>query len=131
MSRDSDTPSRPTNYRPPETAVELLRRYADGIRYFVDMEIPEGESLTNCNLEDANFENAILTSVDFSGANLRRVNFQYANLKCSSFRGADLRGVVFHGALVEATEFENANSEVTSFKSACYYGIELKDGDIP
>jgi uncharacterized protein YjbI with pentapeptide repeats len=120
-----------TDYQPPKSADELLRRYAAGERYFAEADIPEGSDLRNSTLAHSTFDRGWLSDIDFRGANLRHVRFLSCNIKCSDFRGADLEGAIFTGALVEATQFENANLTNATFAGAYAYGYELKDGDVP
>jgi uncharacterized protein YjbI with pentapeptide repeats len=119
------------DYQPPQSAEELLRRYAAGERYFVEADIPDGSDLRNSTLAGATFDGGWLTDLDFRGANLRHVKFLSCNIKCSDFREADLEGAIFTGSSVEATYFENANLTNASFAGAYAYGCELKEGDIP
>jgi hypothetical protein len=73
----------PEGYQPPESAAELLRRYAAGERYFPQADIPEQSSLAGCTLEGAVFESAWLSGVHFRGSNLRGIRFAGCNVKCS------------------------------------------------
>jgi uncharacterized protein YjbI with pentapeptide repeats len=121
----------PEGYQPPESADELLRRYAAGERYFPQADIPEQSSLQGCTLEGAVFESAWLSCVYFRGSHLRGVRFAQCNVKCSDFGNADLRGATFPGTHVEAANFEGANLEGASFAGALAYGGEYREGDVP
>jgi uncharacterized protein YjbI with pentapeptide repeats len=132
----TDTPqnaSQPqsSDYQPPKSAEELLRRYAAGERYFAKADIPDTSDLRNSTLADASFDQGWLSDIDFRGANLRHVSFRHCNVKNSDFRGADLEGAIFTGASIEAAQFENANITNVTFAGAYSYGYELKDGDTP
>ncbi len=122
---------RPLDYQPPESADELLHRYAAGERYFWDVDIPEKSDFRNSMLADATFDHGMLSDIDFQGANLQHVGFLNCNVKCTDFRGADLEGATFTGSSVEATYFGKANLTGVSFAGAYAYGYELKDGDMP
>jgi uncharacterized protein YjbI with pentapeptide repeats len=121
--------SKLSNYSPPTTVEELLRRYTLGERYFADTDLPDGASFSGQNLEGVNFERSFLHSADFSKANLQGVSFQNSNVKCSDFSYANLRNASFRGASVEATRFIGACVEGVSMEGAGYYGITIRDAD--
>ena len=121
---------RPT-YRPPETAEELLRRYAAGERYFPETDIPDGSSLEGAALAGAVFVSGWLSDVNFRGADLRGVRFEECNVKCSDFDNADLRGACFPRTHVEAISVRGARLEGASFAGALAYGGEYREGEIP
>ena len=119
------------DYSPPESAQDLLRRYAAGECFFPNADIPDGSSLELATLEGAVFLSAWLSDVNFRGANLQRVRFEECNIKCSDFGNADLRGAMFPRTHVEATNYDGANLEGASFAGALAYGGEYLDGQIP
>ena len=120
---------RPTNYKPPESREELLRRYASGERSFPDTEL-SGADLAGVTLDGASFERwSWFSSTNFDGASLRGTSFRECNVKCASFRHADLTGASFQLAAVEATEFDGAKVEGVSFVGATHYGYTIKNGD--
>lgn len=84
--------------KPPESAKELLDRYAQGERDFAGALLMgadlEGANLRGANLRHANFQMAKLSGADFQGADLREANFQLAWFGGAIFRLADLRGAV-------------------------------------
>jgi uncharacterized protein YjbI with pentapeptide repeats len=121
----------PADYQPPESAEEILCRYALGERFFESADLPDRADFRNAVLEDSIFEDVFLSDVDFRGADLKRVSFRNVKVKCSDFRGADLQDACFQGAAVEATLFDGAQLEGTSFAGAGYYGVTLTEGDIP
>ena len=57
--------------------------------------------LSEENLEEGNFSNAILVEASFQGSNLNKSNFQ----------NSDLRGANFHNAILTNVKFENCNLE--------------------
>lgn len=119
------------DYTPPQSAQELLHRYAAGERYFPNADIPDGSSLDGATLEEAVFVSAWLSDVNFRGANLQRVRFEECNVKCSDFGNADLRGAAFPRTHVEATSYDGAKLEGASFAGALAYGGEYFEGQIP
>jgi uncharacterized protein YjbI with pentapeptide repeats len=121
----------PPGYEPPQSAAELLRRYAAGERQFPHADLPEGSSLRGANLAGVAFAQAWLSGVDFTGADLRRVRFADCNVKCSDFGGADLRGASFPGTHVEAADFAGANLEGADFAGARAYGGAFRAGETP
>jgi uncharacterized protein YjbI with pentapeptide repeats len=121
----------PTDYKPPTSKEELLRRYASGERYFAESDLPDETDLGGVNLEGANLERSWLFGVNFSRANLRGVSFRESNIKCADFRLADLEGATFEGAAVESLLLEGANLDRVSFAHAWAYGYEFKDGEQP
>ena len=120
---------RPTNYKPPESREELLRRYASGERSFPDTELSDAD-LSGVTLDDASFEKwSWFSSTNFEGASLRGTSFRECNVKWASFRDADLTGASFELAAVEATDFLGATLKGVSFVGATCYGYTIKDGD--
>ena len=118
-------------YEPPQSAEELLRRYAEGERYFADSELDESENdLQNGKLEDADFSHSFIFA-DFRRANLKRASFADANVKSCDFRNADLEGADFSGAALEATQFEGANLQGARFTGAGCYGYRMKADEKP
>ncbi len=98
-------------YKPPQSAKELLERYANGERNFhhANLFAPDlvGANLSRANffgayLQDANFHRANLSGANlfsanlngaiFGDANLSGANLTFANLVRADFSGADLSG---------------------------------------
>jgi uncharacterized protein YjbI with pentapeptide repeats len=127
MERDLERPAG----SPPESAEEILRRFARGERFFSLADLPDGSDFHGANLEGCVFRRCWLFDADFRGASLRSANFHESNLKGSDFRDADLRGARFAGSSVEAARFEGARLEGASFAGAGYYGLTLEEGDVP
>ncbi len=80
-------------------AEELLRRYADGERNFVEVDLSRA-NLSGANLYGADLRNANLSGVDLSGADLRctrmeGVNLRDANLECADWHCAEMYGAFF------------------------------------
>src|SRR6267143_2148787 len=120
-----------TNYEPPSSAEELIRRYAQGERYFGHSDLPDRTNLTGVQLEGSNLERSWFHSANFSRANLRGVNFSECNVKCVDFSDADLEGANFAGAAVESLLLDGANLKGVNFAGASAYGYELREGQTP
>ncbi len=119
----------PTDYNPPKSREELLRRYASGERNFPDTELSDAD-LAGVTLDGASFERwSWFSSANLEGASLRGTSFRECNVKCANFRHADLTGASFEFAAVEATEFDGAKLEGVSFVGATCYGYTIKNGD--
>lgn len=119
------------NYAPPQSAEELLRRYAEGERYFAESELDHLIlDFQNALLEGANFRGSFITA-DFRGASLKQASFASANIKTCDFRNADLEGADFSGAAVEATQFEGANLKGARFEDATCYSYTMKAEELP
>ncbi|MDC3989118.1 toll/interleukin-1 receptor domain-containing protein [Polyangium jinanense] len=86
-SQDRD----PSDYKPPQSAKELLDRYAMGERWFVQADL-SGASLMSANLTGANLTGANLIRTDLTGANLRNGILTGANLWSANLTGANLAG---------------------------------------
>lgn len=120
---------RSTDYRPPESREELLRRYASGERDFPNTDLCDAD-LAGVALDGANFERwSWFSDTNFEGASLRGTSFRECNVKCASFRHADLTGASFERAAVEAADFDGAALEGVSFVGATCYGYTIRDGD--
>ncbi len=79
----ADPFARPQNYSPPNSATELLDRYASGQRFFADASL-RNEQLLGAQLPEVNLTGADLFRADLSGANLRRAVLDRARLRESS-----------------------------------------------
>ena len=136
----------PEGYQPPKSAEELLRRYADGERYFVGMDlsdadfVPSGgwfrtvkfgsQNVVPCELRSAN-----LRECCFDGARMTGIVFDSSDLSGSLFRGADLRGAHLRSANLrdadlrdthlEQADLEGADLEGAVFLGACLHRTRL------
>jgi uncharacterized protein YjbI with pentapeptide repeats len=123
--------SKQPNYEPPQSAEELLRRYAEGARYFAESELDNSvHDFRNVELEDADFSRSFIFA-DFRGADLKRASFASANVKTCDFRNADLEGADFSGAAIDGTLFEGANLQGARFDGAGCYGYTMKAEERP
>ena len=120
-----------SDYKPPQSADEVLSRYRSGERYFGQSELEEPVcDFRGANLAGVNFTGSFLLA-DFRGAILRSAKFTCSNVKTCDFRGADLQGATFCGAAVEATRFDDANLTGADFEGAGFYGHTLGAGEMP
>jgi uncharacterized protein YjbI with pentapeptide repeats len=116
-------------YKPPGGREELLRRYANGERFFPETDLSEAD-LSGITLDGADFERwSWFHSASFDGASPRGTSFRECNVRCASFRRADLTGASFERAAVEAVNFEGAVLEGTVFVGATCYGHTIRTGD--
>lgn len=119
------------NYISPKTISELLERYKNGERYFVECEFDDQiYDFCNLNLEEINLSKSFIVG-DFSGANLSKANLSNSNLKTCDFRGTNLTEANFENSALCATQFDEAIFENTNFQGAFYHSHELKKGEIP
>jgi uncharacterized protein YjbI with pentapeptide repeats len=121
----------PAGYDPPQSAEELLRRYAAGERFFPDAEIPDYSSLQEVDLAGASFKGAWLSCIDFRGANLSGCRFEDCNVKCSDFRGADLRNAAFDNVAIEATFWDDAKVDGADFSGVTFHNRLVHDPEFP
>ena len=119
------------NDNKPSTAKEVLSHYNQGKRYFLELDIPDGDDFRAFDLEGVTFEKCWLHTVNFQNAQLKNTVFRECNVKCSDFRGADLRNANFYGSLVKAIYLEGAHLEGASFEGAWADGCELQKEDVP
>jgi uncharacterized protein YjbI with pentapeptide repeats len=120
-----------TGYRPPQSAEELLRRYAEGERFFAGADLDQTTyDLRGVTLEGADLSRSFILA-DFRGANLRGVKFEEANIKTCDFREADLEGASFRGACLEATAFKGAELRGSDFTGATCYSFPFSEGEKP
>jgi uncharacterized protein YjbI with pentapeptide repeats len=77
--------------KPPETASELLERYAAGERQFAHAQL-EAADLPGAALAGACLAHSNLTGADLSGAALRGTDFSNCRLDLARLNGADLGG---------------------------------------
>ncbi len=119
------------NYVPPKTVSELLERYKNGERYFVESAFDDKVcDFRNLNLEVVNFSKSFILG-DFRDANLRNSDFSNANVKTCDFRGADLTDATFENSAIDGATFKGAILQNTNFSNTSFYGCILNDGEIP
>jgi len=134
-----ELPPKPEGYVPPQSADELLARYARGERYLFAAEC-EGADLSCCNLSGAHlgtadFRGARLDGADISqsflgharffGASLQGARLREVRTMETYFNGADLRGADFRDAELVKTEFIEACLIQTNFRNAMIVGSDF------
>ena len=75
-----------SGYCAPESAEELLLRYAAGERFFPNADIPDGSSLELATLEGAVFVSAWLSDINFRGAKSSACPFRRMQRQVFRFR---------------------------------------------
>jgi len=114
-----------------EKIKDILQRYQQGERSFVEAELDDAEyDFRGVTLEGSDFSSSFITA-DFREANLRGVNFSSSNVKTCDFRNADLTGAIFIDAALCATEFKDANMTDANFAGAFYHSYTLKEHEKP
>lgn len=106
---------------------ELLRRYSNGERLFVEVCLTDGSVLEGVNLQGATFQDGFFCDVDARKANLQGATFRNINLKCTDFRGTDLTDAVFDNVLIEHAAFKGAVVANTVFTGMMFHGHEIED----
>lgn len=82
-----------------------------------------GQSLTEMNLEGADFRAADCREVDFTGSNLRYADFRGAMLHNASFYKASLYGAKMQGAEAFGVDFRGADLRQTNLNGAYLEGV--------
>ena len=119
----------PEDYQPPETRLELEKRYAAGERKFPGTELNDA-NLSGIKLDGADFEKwSWFSGTNFSGASLHGTSFRECNLKCADFSNADLTGAIFELASIESIKAKGAVVDGVKVGGATFYGRELAEGD--
>lgn len=106
---------------------ELLRRYSNGERLFLEICLADGALLEAANLQGATFQNGFFSDVDARRANLQGATFRNMNLKCTDFREANLTDAVFENVLIEHAAFKGAVVTNTVFIAMMFHGHEIED----
>jgi len=120
-----------SDYKPPQSANEVLIRYRDGERYFGHSNLDEDAcDFRGVNLEEVDFSQSFIVA-DFRDANLRLANFTQCNIKTCDFRGANLQNAIFRGALLESTDFTRSVLMGADFESASIYSHIMQAGEQP
>jgi uncharacterized protein YjbI with pentapeptide repeats len=78
-------------------AEQLLRKYADGTRRFIGINLSEVD-LSHANLMHINLRNACLSVANLTGANLCQANLRGANFNVAKLAGAKLIQANLYGA---------------------------------
>jgi uncharacterized protein YjbI with pentapeptide repeats len=105
----------------------VLEKYAQGQRYFCDLDI-ENETFEGQDLEGIVFEGFALY-VSFRNANLKNAKFLNGGIKTCDFREADLTNAWFEGVCIESTLFAGAITINTYFNNNSAYGQNVTQAD--
>lgn len=113
------------------TSAELLRRYADGVRKFRNLDISDRDEtpLIGADLRGIVIEDCFV-QCDFTGADLRGAHI-HANVKTCIFANANLRDADFGGSALCSTTFVGAKMEGANFENAYCHGIDFAAGYLP
>lgn len=123
--------STPSEYTPPVSREELVRRYTDGERHFPGTDLSDLD-LSGIKLDGASFERfSWFFNATFEGASLVGTSFWECNVKCASFRGENLTGASFELAAIESIDLEGANIEGAQFLGATCYGCTVDNENEP
>ena len=129
MGEPKDPNVEPEGYEPPQSAEELLERYAAGERYFRGAVLRcthlRQASLQLCNLDHADLYGAVL-----DGADLRRASFEKADLRAADLRNANLQHAFFDDALMDDADCRKASLRFTRFKKVKLRNANLQDADL-
>ena len=109
---------------PPESAEDLLRRYAAGERNFRGANL-SGADLHGADLRGAKLRDAQLSRADLSRANLNRVNLIGANLIGANLIGANLGSANLHDAHLGSANLGGANLRAAHLGNADLSGANL------
>lgn len=94
-------------YKPPESAEELLERYASGERYF-----------RFSSLEGADFRGAALSHINLTTSSLAGACFRFSRLFGARFGFADLRNADFIDALLIGADLSGSTLTLANFQGA-------------
>lgn len=99
----------------------IIEKYKDGHRHFINLDFDKGEKLTEQILSDSTFDNCCF-SVDFSQTDFSNAKFINCNLKCSDFSNCNLTNSGFENCSLESAKFKNAQIEGISMINCYCYG---------
>lgn len=99
----------------------IIEKYNEGHRYFLNLDFDKGEKLTRQTLADTTFENCCF-SIDFSQTDLTNARFVDCNLKCCDFSSCNLTNTIFENCSLEGAEFKDAKIELTSLNNCYCFG---------
>ena len=135
---------------PVVSAEEFLRRYNEGERDFIGINLSGADlsgksfdsklNLSNANFNGANLSGSSLQSVDLTGAkfrdtNLCETNFRAANLSQARFINSNLNKAQMNSVKLEKAKFRNVNLSEASlqcanFTEAKLNGVNLTNSDL-
>lgn len=115
--------------KPPQSARELLHRYAAGEREFSDASLAH-ENLSGTDLTAMSLRRANLTGVDLSNAGLIGVDFSDTDLTGADLSGANLSGANLRSTHLNGVDLRNACLTVTNLVEANLTDANLGDADL-
>jgi uncharacterized protein YjbI with pentapeptide repeats len=124
---------------PPESAEELLRRYATGARDFAGADLRgadlrgadlHGADLRGADLHGADLSGADLSGADLSGADLPKANLTDANLSGARLSGASLTEAHLRGANLSGARLSGAVLTEAHLRGASLIGTDLSSTDL-
>ncbi len=84
---------------------------------------------SHCNLQDSDFNNAVLRGARFVGTNLKNANFSYAFLENADFTEAQLDSTRFSSAEMANVTFIGLNATMCEFQFIKFQGARLMGTD--
>ena len=110
--------------KPPQSAEELLERYAAGERDF------RGADLCRVDLRGANLRGANLRWANLIGTNLNQADLTGANLIEVELRGASLCGTDFRGAILGGANLSKAELRGANLTQAFLYKTDFSGATV-
>ena len=115
--------------KPPETAEELLRRYAAGERDFSGAHL-DGADLIGADLIGANFSDADFFGADLSDATVSRADLGRATLTATRLVGANLNSTDLSSADLRGANLFSTTLLAANLSSADLRGATLRDATL-
>ena len=119
----------PEGYEPPQSAEELLERYAAGERYFVEAQLHHAR-LRAAVLHEANLGSADLSHADLYTADLHLADLDQALLASTNLDGAVLLGASLAQSNLTGANLADANLRAAVLSGALLYEANLSRADI-
>jgi len=124
-----DDPREPPNYKPPQSASELLKRYAAGERGFVYASL-RNANLSGANLHGADLRNTNLIGATLNAATLIDAHLGRADLTAATLRDADLSRATLRDADLIDTTLIGATLIDANLREATLIGADLSDATL-
>lgn len=115
------------------TAAQLDAAYKAGQRHFASIEIVDSEefpSVSNINLNGAEFIDCWFHSATFENVDLGRARFVRCNLKCVTFRACNLSGSSFEECAVCSLSISTSETVDLKARELDAYGGRIDDASI-
>ena len=94
------------------------------------MSISQDTSFSGANLEECNFDSAILNRANLSNSSLKNALLTNSTLKAVNLSGSDLSRADLRQADLEGADLEEANLQGANLKGACLNGASLAGADL-